>query len=364
MIDASYFDGQSTRRHNVTVVIHKRVVSIRGAGIHRSIRMSQLAISERLVHAPRVLAFPDGAFIEADSPELTRMLAHNRYREPWVVRWQHNWHLSLMALVCLLALLISGYQWGIPWAASRLAARVPPSADKLLGEGELAMIDKYMMRPSKLPAAEQARLRTMFAQLAQPRAEKTSYQLEFRDSSGGPNAFAIPGGVIVITDQMIRLAANDQAVMGVLAHELGHLQHRHGVRSLLQTMGVATIVNLWMGDVASVVSAAPAFLLHQKYSRDFERESDQYAIDMLRHNRLPLTPLADMFARFSDPKALRVAIFGADAKPKDAETEGEDERASDDADARESEDESDNYFNSHPSDAERIKRLRAADQNR
>jgi Zn-dependent protease with chaperone function len=362
MIDASYFDGQSTRRHAVTVVIHKRVVSIRGAGIHRTIRMSQLDISERLQHAPRILRFPDGAFIEADSPELTRMLAQNSYREPWVVRWQHNWHLSLLALVFLLTALISGYQWGIPWAADKVAARVPLTLAKQLGEGELALLDEAMMKPSKLPVAEQARLRLMFSQLAQPRGEKTSYQILFRDSRIGPNAFAIPNGMIIMTDQMVRLAGDDQAVMGVLAHELGHLQRRHGVRSLLQTVGVAAIVNLWMGDISSVVSMAPAFLLSQKYSRDFERESDQYAIDMLRHNRLALTPMADMFARFSDRNALRAALaeMGEDADEGEAADDQADQGEPDGASGQD--DESDSYFSSHPSDAERIARLRAADK--
>lgn len=368
MIDASYFDGQNTRRHMVTVVIHKRVVSIRGAGLHRTIRISQLDISERLQHAPRVLRFPDGAFIEADSPELTRMLAQNSYREPWVVRWQHNWHLSLLALVCLLTALISGYQWGIPWAADMAAARVPAALARQLGEGELALLDEAMMKPSRLAVAEQARLRLMFSQLAQPRGEKTPYQILFRDSRIGPNAFAIPNGVIVMTDQMVRLAGNDLAVMGVLAHELGHLQRRHGVRALLQTLGVAALVNLWIGDISSVASMAPAFLLNQNYSRDFERESDQYAIDMLRHNRLALTPMADMFARFSDRKALQAALAQMD-DTDNGENDADQEQAADDAanqgepdPASGPDDESKSYFSSHPSDAERIARLRAADK--
>ncbi|MEO7496501.1 MAG: M48 family metallopeptidase [Massilia sp.] len=354
MIDASYFDGQSTRRNPVTVVIHKRVVSIRGDGIHRTIRMSQMEISERLARAPRILRFPDGGFIESDSPELTRMLAQNRYREPWVVRWQNNWPLSLLGLVSLLAMLICGYQWGIPWAAGKATEHLPLALDKQLGEGELALMDASLMKPSKLPLAEQERLRQLFAQLAQPRAEKTSYQLVFRDSRMGPNAFAIPNGVIVMTDQLIKLAESDEAIMGVLTHELGHLQRRHGMRSMLQTLGVATLVNLWMGDVTSLVSAAPAVLLHQKYSRDFEREADQYAIDMMRHNGRSLSPLADLFAKMGDHKSMRALMAkmdeegdGEDDEAREEEADGEDATPTD-------------YFSSHPSDEERIAKLRAA----
>src|SRR5450631_13180 len=102
MIDAIYFDVQTTRRQAVTVIIHKRVVAMRGDGVHRAVRLSQLDISERLQHAPRILRFPDGAFIEVGDARLDKMLRKNRYRDPWVVRWQNNWPLSLLALVGLL----------------------------------------------------------------------------------------------------------------------------------------------------------------------------------------------------------------------------------------------------------------------
>src|ERR1019366_6498522 len=99
-----------------------------------------------------------------------------------------------------------------------------------------------------------------------------------------------PNGAIVMTDQLVQMAGNDQAVLGVLGHELGHLQRRHSLRHLLQALGVGVVLNLWIGDVSSALAAMPTFLLDQKYSRDFEREADQYAIDMMHVNNVPLAP--------------------------------------------------------------------------
>lgn len=368
MIDAIYFDGQTTRRHAVTVVIQKRVVSMRGEGIHRTVRMSQLDISERLAHAPRILRFPDGGFIEANGPDLEKMLTANHYREPWVVRCQNNWHLSLLALVCLLALLIAGYQWGMPWVANRVAEHLPRSMEKAIGDHAMIIIEEKLMQPSKLGTADQARLQGLFAQLKQPRAEKTAYRLEFRDSLIGPNAFALPNGVIVMSDQLVQLAANDQAILGVLAHELGHLQRRHMLRRLLQALGVGAVLNLWVGDVSSVLAAVPTFFLDQKYSRDFERESDQYAIEMMQANSLPLSPLADLFEKMKDGKrAKRTTALAADKN-----SEMRDEDADEDDDASPGQNQAgrtysknravSDYFSSHPSDDERIAQLRAADK--
>lgn len=368
MIDAIYFDGCSTRRQPVTLVIHKRVVSVRGGGIHRSMRLSRLDISERLQHAPRILRFPEGDFLEISDPALDHMLAANRYRDPWVVRWQQNWPLSLLALIALLAVLAAGYRWGLPWAADKVAQHLPTSLEKSIGDGELTLIDRKYMTPSKLDTVDRERLQRLFAQLKQPRGEKTAYRVVFRHSEVGPNAFALPNGVIVMTDQLVLLAHDDQAVLGVLAHELGHVQRRHTLRGLLQTLGVGVVLNLFIGDVSSVLAAVPTFMLDQKYSRDFEREADQYAIDMLHANRVPLAPLAGLFEKMRDASEQQAA----------AAADTESNRQSAPADGADGADEQDRaptvpgsgkarrdtrteFFSSHPSDRERIARLRAAD---
>jgi Zn-dependent protease with chaperone function len=354
MIEGTYFDGRNSRRQPVTLIVRKRVLAMRGpGGLHRSVRLSQCEISERLEHAPRILRFRDGGFIEIASPGFDRLLKENGYHDPMVVRWQQNWLFSLLALVTLLVLLISGYQWGLPWAADRLAQHLPTSVEKKIGDQGLKMIDARYIEPSRLAAADRMRLQRLFAGLRQPRGENTNYRLEFRHSRVGPNAFALPNGVIVLTDQLVIAAANDQAVLGVLAHELGHLQRRHTLRRLLQTLGTGVMVNLFVGDVSSVLAAVPTFLLDQKYSRDFEREADRYAIDMMHANSLPLSPMVDLFEKMRNG----TGKDDGDAKHDDSPTPSAADDEGQDEDVPE-------YFSSHPSDAERIAILRAADTKR
>lgn len=358
MIDAIYYDGHSTRRHPVTLLIHKRVVAIRGAGIHLSMRLSQLKISEKLMHAPRILQIPGGGTVHITDPAFDKMLAANRYQEPKVVQWQMKWHLSLLALVALLAVLLSGYQWGLPWAAGVIAQHLPSSIEKKIGDQELAMVDKMYFAPSKLDPVDQERLRREFAALKQPRGEKTAYRLEFRYSKVGPNAFALPNGAIVLTDQLVMLARNDPAVLAVLGHELGHLQKRHALRHLLQAVGLGAVMHLFIGDVSSALAALPTFMLDQKYSRDFEREADQYAIDMMHENHIPLSPMADLFERMHDAQPDVAAAGRKSTSDQDDEDGASDNKEKGKAQWAPPPE----YFSSHPSDAERIARLRAADQ--
>lgn len=361
MIDAIYFDGQSTRRQPVTMLIHKRVVSMRGTGIHLSVRLSRLGISERLENAPRIVRLPSGGFVEiSDVAGFDKMLAKNRYREPWVVRWQQNWPLSLLALVSLLTALIGGYHWGLPWAADKIAQHLPASIEKKIGDTGLAMADENYMQPSKLDVVDQVRLKRLFSELKQPRGEATPYRLEFRSSKMGPNAFALPNGVIVMTDELVALAQDDNAVLGVLSHELGHVRHRHSMRRLLQALGVGVVINLFVGDVSSALAAVPTFLLDQKYSRDFEREADRYAIDMMQASALPLSPMAALFEKMH---ALHDEEDDAAEKtqPKSAKNDKRKRANGGSRDEEEDDDAPLDYLSSHPSDAERIAKLRAAD---
>ena len=71
-----------------------------------------------------------------------------------------------------------------------------------------------------------------------------AHRIEFRKSRIGPNAFALPGGSIVITDELVALVDGDAAVVtGVLGHELGHVRHRDGMRMLLQASAVGVLAS-------------------------------------------------------------------------------------------------------------------------
>jgi predicted Zn-dependent protease len=85
----------------------------------------------------------------------------------------------------------------------------------------------------------------------------------------------------------------------VLAHELGHVHHRHGVRALVQVTLLSTATSVAFGDFSSVLAAAPVLLGHLAYSRDFEREADQHAVAMLRANDVSPEVMVTLFERLA-----------------------------------------------------------------
>lgn len=224
---------------------------------------------------------------------------------PLAQRMQTRWPVFLAVLVVAVAALGAFYRWGTPWAATQLTRQVPLDWETSLSERALRDLDASWVKPSKLPAERQAALRARFDALAaQVPPELRRYPgyaprltLQFR-AGLGPNAFALPGGAIVMTDDMVAAAAKqnlpDDALVGVFAHEIGHVMHRHTTRMIVE-QGVLNIgLGLALGDVSTVVSMAGSALTGLAYRRNHETEADCFAAALMRRAGLPVAPMADL----------------------------------------------------------------------
>lgn len=118
---------------------------------------------------------------------------------------------------------------------------------------------------------------------------------------------------MIVTDDLVDLATDADDVVAVLAHEVGHLEGRHGVRAVIRGALVSALITLVVGDVSALAAAAPAALLNARYSRDLEREADADAVDALRRAGIRPTRLADMLERMEagHAKAGRESPTGA-----------------------------------------------------
>jgi len=205
---------------------------------------------------------------------------------------------ALVVVVALFVLIVAaGYHYGIPIVARFVASRIPAAVTTAISERIFDSLDGAVLQPSTLTAARQQQLATAFADL-EPPGDRGGYRLVFRDSPDlGANALALPSGTIVVTDALVELARDDREIMGVLAHEAGHIRARHGLRLVLQNSVLTLVIGWIVGDVTSLIAVAPAVLLQTKYSRDFEREADAIAADTLRAHGIPPSVLADLLER-------------------------------------------------------------------
>jgi Zn-dependent protease with chaperone function len=313
-IPAIYFDGHSARPQPVTIRLHDGRLIVDGDSVTRDAPIAGLEISEPLGAAPRVVRFADGASCEVrEHAAFEDLLRAAGIEDGFAVRLQARWHWALAAVVLTVATALAGYHWGLPAAADWIAGRLPERLLDGMAESTLSILDAHVFETSTLEETRRARLVADFERLNPPDGTTPAHRILFRD--GGPigaNAFALPDGTLVVTDQLVTVAGNDAEILGVLAHELGHLEGRHSLRMLIQGSIVGILVGWYLGDVSSVAAGLPSALLQARYSRDFEREADGFALRMLEANGLPPTALADILARM---QAEAACAHGAGTDP-------------------------------------------------
>ncbi len=296
-IPAVYFDGKSSKKHKVSLTIEDGVVRLQG-DIERECPFNAVRVSERAKHGPRKMIFADDAYLEVlDKAAFNALLSATDHQESLVVHLQQSWRATLAALVAMVAVLVLGYLYALPLMSEVIANALPVQAERALGRESLTFLDKFFFKPSALPAAQRAAIVQRFRGLASTQPGAPTFNIVFRKSKGGPNAFALPSGDIILTDEIIALVDDDEAVMGILGHELGHLQKRHMTRRIIQSSAIAAAATALFGDVSAVVANLPTLLLDMKYSRDAEREADDYAIALFKANGLKLSSLAQVFEK-------------------------------------------------------------------
>jgi len=309
VLRADYFDGKSSLKRPVSVVVTGNKLKVVGRDVDMELDARGVRRSLRIANTPRWLYLPGGgACVTADNDAVDRMTRDRRY-EQILHRWESRPAYAVLAIALVAATLWVLLYRVLPVAVEQIADRIPVEAEAALGHEALAGIDKGFMEPSKLPPGRQKTLGTKFEAMARLADPPVPYRLEFRASPViGPNAFALPSGIIVMTDELVKRARNDQEVLAVLAHELGHVHHRHTMRRLLEGSAIALIIAAVTGDIASTTSlaaAAPAVLLQAKYSRDNEREADAYAVALMRKAGIDPRHFAAILARLEDDEQPR-----------------------------------------------------------
>jgi Zn-dependent protease with chaperone function len=183
--------------------------------------------------------------------------------------------LVLIPLMLVLALLP---------AISEIAARhIPVAMEKKLGRYILDA-NAITLPPSKLDSQTMTHYQDQVEKLALL-AGLDKVDVEFR--GGMPNALALPGNLIVLTDGLIDLMNDDDLIDAVIAHELGHLYQRHLMKKVVSINLFAEFAlrlngqDAMAGKVGSVLAGIG---LAPHYSRSHEREADSYAIELLTKN--------------------------------------------------------------------------------
>jgi beta-barrel assembly-enhancing protease len=236
--------------------------------------------------------------LQVDDPAFLPLLASYYHQAPPVhqngplqagksPRW--IWPLALLVL----ALIPATFFWAVPAVADFAARRVPASYERLLGRQlEQQLVNRRQVMP------DQTRQLRHFARQLRLQAP---YPLEMTViDHPEPNAFAIPGGYIVVHNSMLEKVKSPEELAALLGHEYGHLQLRHTTRTLFRNLSGYLFVSLLLGDVSGVTAVVlnnAQSLRSLQYSRELEKEADRLGLQVLLQNGLDPGGMVRLFER-------------------------------------------------------------------
>jgi hypothetical protein len=301
---ATYYDGKSSARTPVRVRRAQGSLCIVGSGGDAAAPLAEVPLEAvrpdaQVGSARRFLTLPGGAQLQTDDHAAVAAIFPNAAPLERGVRMLERRRGAAFAAILVIAV----FAWwcityGLPVAGRLVAMAVPETIETKLGDQTLFTLDKTFCDPTVLLPEQRAGAEKQFERLTSDLKDDFLYRLEFRSCPRiGANAFALPGGAVVLTDDLVQLTKHEGQLTAVLAHELGHVQHRHGLRLGLQGAGIAALVAALLGDAVSITGLAvmlPSALLQAGYSRSFEEEADDYALARLRELGVPVQHFADV----------------------------------------------------------------------
>jgi Zn-dependent protease with chaperone function len=219
-------------------------------------------------------------------------------RDPAQWRRAATWTIAL-------GLLFGGIWWGLSSSAPLVAAMVPIELEERIGKStveQVALLFSGFGGIDELTCRRRDGLRALDAMTDQLIAvDESPYKFRIRVLDIDiPNAFAAPGGYIVIFSGLIDLAESPDEVAGVLAHEMGHVTHQHAMTNLVRAIGFqALIVPLITGGAmaADVLSEMGQAALQASYTRELEEDADRVAVELMNRAGLKAASFTDLLSR-------------------------------------------------------------------
>ncbi|MCF0059074.1 M48 family metallopeptidase [Dyadobacter sp. CY356] len=198
----------------------------------------------------------------------------------------------IAGLACaLIGLLVAAYFYILPWFAETVADKIPMGMETQLGERMYEnVISQYNKDDSLTHKVNDFVKEIDF---------KTDYPVEITVvKEDKMNAFALPGGHIIIFDNIISNMKTKEELAAVLAHEVAHVHYRHALKSVSRSLSGYLLVSLIFNDIngiTAVLADNSNMLLNLNYSRSLEKDADEKAVRILQANGLDLKGFADLF---------------------------------------------------------------------
>lgn len=283
-----------------------------GEDARPSCDVEDLRIESRLGSMARKIYMPSGLLFETSDSAAVDALDGNKGSKMLAKVEKTGWHILPIAIATPI-LAFALYRLMIPMIINLGLFVTPSGLTQQIDRSTLATMDRVILKPTNISEARQAEFQEIFEELlaARPvdpiaqrkkRNRKPDYNLNFRDMRGIPNAFALPGGTIVLTDGLLNDFGDNDLIAGVLAHEIAHVEYEHSLRQMYRALGMAALISMVAGDAGPMLEdilLEGSAILALSFSREAEIQSDTFAVKMLHATNRPTDAMIPFFEAIS-----------------------------------------------------------------
>ena len=246
--------------------------------------------------AKRILTLSNGNKIFVDAQSFPAIL--NRSKWATTIDRAEKAPLFWLVLASLFSAVIVGIAAYIfvPTLSDRLARYIPDEVITQLSDATLANLDAVLLSDSALSQSRQDQITQAYLAMLSVSDAPNDVELLFRSSSVlGANALALPGGPIILLDELVEIAPSDDAILGVLAHEVAHVALAHNRKHIAREGVVALLISLiGFSTDGGIGAGIAANLISSGHSREFETQADQLARQWLVEAGTDLTEFDEM----------------------------------------------------------------------
>lgn len=279
-----YYDGVSAKKHLLNIYLGQNILE----GYHNNTKVLAWDYKKIIIHKSATIK--NDAIISLVHGDARLHLNYELYcklksKLPKGLQYSqskaHKFRESSIVIFLISVIVFGGYY--VPSLLSdKLVRFIPVSTEQNIGN---KVFDTMVAEKSVLDNQEKQRiLLKILNRLKNTDYYKKNYLLDVQlyiSNSKEVNAFTFPGGKIVINQELINKAENPNELIGVVAHELGHVLERHGMQALISNIGLYATIGHLFGDYG-----IPTLIAETSYSRDMERKADDIAIIILQQAKV------------------------------------------------------------------------------
>ena len=294
-----YEDNSSTSNEAELYIEDDNYILKKTNNIVEQGKLSNLLIGQRIGNVNRQIKLESNKVFITNKNDLVDLYILKYIKKNNLLhKLESNFIFVLLSIVITILISFSFLKWGIPYSSKKLANAFPLELTAIISKNTLKYLDQYLFKESKIDASVKDKVLLSFQNEVLPYIkdkEEFVFKLHFREWKMGKeniaNAFALPDGTIIVSDEFVRLSENIMEINSVLFHEIAHVKKRHGLQKITEGTFL-TVLMMYISDDSTIVSdfgiGLSPVLVDSYYSRTHEQEADNYALDkMLKANINP-----------------------------------------------------------------------------